>query len=163
MVYDRIADSLAVVGHMVSDQTVGNVLKGHGIEPAPKRKTQMTWSTFLKAHWDQLAAIDFTTVEVWTPKGLVTSYLLFAMRLADRQVRFLGCTLNPGGPWMEQMARTMTDPFDGILREPVRYVLMDRDTKLTETFRGILRSAELTSVLLPPQSPNCNAYIERFF
>ena len=64
---------------------------------------------------------------------------------------------------MEQMARTMTDPFDGILREPVRYVLMDRDTKFTETFRGILSSAELTSVLLPPQSPNCNAYIERFF
>ena len=38
--YDRIADSLAVVGHTVSDQTVGNVLKGHGIEPAPKRRTE---------------------------------------------------------------------------------------------------------------------------
>ena len=104
--YDRIADALAVVGHTVSDQTVGNVLKSHGIEPVPKRKTRMTWGTFLKAHWNQLAAIDFTTVEVWMPKGLVTYYLLFAMRLATREVRFLGCTPNPGGPWMEQMPGT---------------------------------------------------------
>ena len=93
--YDRIADALANVGHKVSDQTVGNVLKAHGIEPAPERKRTTTWSTFLKAHWDQLAAIDFTTVEVWTKSGLVTYYLLFAMRLATRQVCFLGCTPNP--------------------------------------------------------------------
>ena len=161
--YDRIADSLANVGHKVSDQTVGNVLKGHGIEPAPKRKAQMTWGTFLKSHWDQLSAIDFTTVEVWTSKGLVTYYLLFAMRLATRKVQFLGSTTNPGGPWMEQMARNLTDAFDGFLREPIRYVLMDRDTKFTATFQEILRSAVLKPVLLPPRSPNCNAYIERFF
>jgi len=78
--YDRIADALANVGNKVSDQTVGNILKAHGIEPAPNRKRTTTWSTFLKAHWDQLAAIDFTTIEVWTKSGLVTYYLLFAMR-----------------------------------------------------------------------------------
>ena len=161
--YDWIADSLAVVGHKVSDQTVGNVLKAQGMEPAPKRRTQMTWGTFLKAHWVQLSAIDFTTVEVWTTKGLVTYYLLFAMKLATREVRFLGCTPNPGCPWMEQMDRNLTDPFEGLLREPVRFVLMDRDTKFTSRFQDILRSAELNPVLLPPRSPNCNAYIERFF
>lgn len=153
--YDRIADSLATVGHKVSDQTVGNVLKGHGIEPAPKRKAQMTWGTFLKAHWEQLSAIDFTTVEVWTSKGLVTFYLLFAMRLATRKVQFLGCTSTPGGPWMEQIARNLTDAFDGFLRNPIRYVLMDRDTKFTAKFQEILRSADIIPVLLPPKSPNC--------
>ena len=161
--YDRIADALANVGHRVSDQTVGNVLKGHGIEPAPERKRTTTWSTFLKAHWDQLAAIDFTTVEVWTKGGLVTYYLLFAMRLATRQVCFLGCTPNPVGSWMAQMARNLTDAFDGFLRAPVRYVLLDRDTKFTVQFQAILKSAELKLVLLPPKSPNCNAHIERFF
>ena len=80
--YDRIVGALSNLGHQVSDQTVGNILKGHGIEPAPSRKRMTTWATFLKAHWDQLAAIDFTTVEVWTESGLVTYYLLFAMRLA---------------------------------------------------------------------------------
>jgi hypothetical protein len=28
--YDRVADALANVGHTISDQTVGNILKGHG-------------------------------------------------------------------------------------------------------------------------------------
>ena len=161
--YDRIADALANVGHTLSDQTVGNILKRHGIEPAPERKRSTTWSTFLKAHWDQLAAIDFTTVEVWTKGGLVTYYLLFAMRLATRQVCFLGCTPNPVRSWMAQMARNLTDAFDGFLRAPVRYVLMDRDAKFTADFQATLTAADVKPVLLPPKSPNCNAHLERFF
>ena len=161
--YDRIADALANIGHHVCDRTVGNILKAHGIEPAPQRKRTTTWSTFLKAHWNQLAAIDFTTIEVWTTNGLVTYYLLFAMRLATRQVCFLGCTPNPGGPWMAQMARNLTDAFDGFLRAPVRYVLVDRDTKFTAQFQAILTAAQVEPVLLPPKSPNCNAHLERFF
>ena len=81
--YDRIQGALANVGYHISDTTVGNVLKQHGIEPAPERKRQTSWATFLKAHWDVLAAIDFTTVEVWTKDGLVTFYLLFVMELKN--------------------------------------------------------------------------------
>src|ERR1041384_340993 len=55
--YDRIADALSNLGHKVSDQTVGNVLKANGIEPAPRRQQTTSWKEFLKAHWDQLAAI----------------------------------------------------------------------------------------------------------
>jgi transposase InsO family protein len=109
------------------------------------------------------AAIDFTTVEVWTKRGLVTYYLLFAMRLATRQICFLGCTPNPVGSWVTQMARNLTDAFDGILRAPVRYVLLDRDTKFTAEFQAILKAADVDPLLLPPQSPNCNAHLERFF
>ncbi len=36
--YDRIQGALANLGHMISEQTVGNILKEHGIEPAPERK-----------------------------------------------------------------------------------------------------------------------------
>ena len=36
--YDRIQGALANLGHTVSDSTVGNILKQHGIEPAPTRK-----------------------------------------------------------------------------------------------------------------------------
>jgi putative transposase len=85
------------------------------------------------------------------------------MRLATRQVCFLGCTPHPGGPWMMQMARNLTDAFDGFLRAPVRYVVMDRDTKFTAEFQAILTAAGVTPVLLPPKSPNCNAHLERFF
>ena len=93
--YDRIQGALANVGYHISDTTTGNILKAHGIEPAPDRKRQTTWKTFLKAHWDVLAAIDFTTVEVWTKGGLVTFYLLFVMELKTRRVHFAGCTPHP--------------------------------------------------------------------
>src|SRR5471030_1114982 len=69
--YDRIQGALANLGHTISDSTVGNILKAHGIEPAPTRKRQTSWRTFLRAHWDVLAAINFTTIEVWTRNGLV--------------------------------------------------------------------------------------------
>ncbi len=93
--YDRIQGALANVGYHISDTTVGNILKAHGIEPAPKRQQTGSWSTFLKAHWDVLAAIDFTTIEVWTKSGLVTFYLLFVMELRTRRVHFAGCTTSP--------------------------------------------------------------------
>ena len=93
--YDRIQGALANVGYHISDQTVGNILKQHGIEPAPDRKRQTTWKTFIKSHWDVLAAIDFTTIEVWTKGGLVTFYLLFVMEVATRRVHFAGCTASP--------------------------------------------------------------------
>src|SRR3954462_13476313 len=35
--YDRIAGALMNLGHIVSDQTVGNILRRRGIAPAPKR------------------------------------------------------------------------------------------------------------------------------
>src|SRR5438132_6370057 len=41
--YDRIVGALANLGYTVSDQTVGNILKRHGIPPAPERKTTTTW------------------------------------------------------------------------------------------------------------------------
>ncbi len=40
---------------------------------------------------------------------------------------------------------------------------MDRDTKFTAEFQAILKSADVRPVVLPPQSPNCNADVERFF
>jgi putative transposase len=64
--YDRLRGALANLGHKISDSTVANILREHGIEPALQRKRQTTRHAFLKAHWDVLAAIDFTTIEVWT-------------------------------------------------------------------------------------------------
>ena len=48
--YDRIAGALANLGHDVSDQTVGNVLRRQGIPTAPKRSQATTWKYFISAH-----------------------------------------------------------------------------------------------------------------
>jgi transposase InsO family protein len=159
--YDRIQGALANLGHQISDQTVGNILKEHGIEPAPDRKRQTTWKTFIKSHWDVLAAIDFTTIEVWTKGGLVTYYLLFVMEAATRRMHFAGCTPNPNEPWMKQVARNLTDMEDGFVNG-TRYILMDRDGKFCEAFRKVLEDAGTEPVILPARSPNLNAHVERF-
>jgi putative transposase len=140
---------------------VGNILKEHGIEPAPDRKRRTTWKTFIKSPWDVLAAIDFTTIEVWTKGGLVTYYLLFVMDVATRRVHFAGCTPNPDGPWMKQIARNLTDCEDGFLNGK-RFLIMDRDSKFTDEFREMLDGEGVEPVRLPPRSPNLNPHIERF-
>jgi len=71
--YDRIVGALANLGYQVSDQTVGNVLRRHGIPPAPERKRTTTWAEFIRAHLAVLAGTDFFTVEVLTLRGLVTT------------------------------------------------------------------------------------------
>ena len=138
------------------------ILKEQGIEPAPDRKRQATWSTFLKAHWEVLAAIDFTTVEVWTKGGLVTFYLLYVIELKTRRIHFAGCTTNPHEAWMKQIARNLSDEEEGFLCEK-RKLIMDRDTIFCESFRSILSQSDIKSIVLPPRSPNLNSYIERFF
>jgi restriction endonuclease HindI-like protein len=135
---------------VLSDRTVANILKRHGVEPAPQRKRRSTWAPFLKAHREVLAATDFTTVEVWTTKGLVTCYLLFVMELATRRVQCAGITTNLDEVWMKQMARNLTMADDGFLSGK-RYLLMDRDSKFSAAFRQILTDAVTEPVRLPPR------------
>jgi transposase InsO family protein len=160
--YDHIAGALANLGHDISDTTVGNILRAHGIEPAPQRRRTSTWKAFLKAHWDVLAAVDFTTIEVWSRYGLVTYYLLAVMEIATRRVHFAGLTVHPHEAWMKQVARNLTAVDDGFLAGK-RYLLMDRDTKFSVAFREILQDAEVQAVRLPPRCPNLNAHVERYW
>ena len=159
--YDRIIGALANLGHVVSDQTVGNVLRRHGIAPAPKRSQSTTWKEFIAAHMAVLAGIDFFTVEVLTWRGLATYYVLFFLHLETRRVTLGGITRHPTETWMEQMARNAIDESSGHLRQ-VRYVLHDRDTKFCASFRATLATAGIECLTLPPRSPNLNAFAERW-
>jgi hypothetical protein len=159
--HDRLQGALANLGHILSDRTVANILKRHGLEPAPRRKGRSTWTTFLKAHWEVLAAAHFTTVEVWTRRGLVTFHLLFVMELATRRVCCAGLTTKPDEPWMRQVARNLTAADDGFLGGK-RFLLTDRDGKFSAAFRQILNDTGTAPLRLPPRSPNLNAHLERF-
>ena len=101
----------------------------------------MSWSTFLKAHWPRLAAIDFATVEVWTKGGLVTHYVLFVMELATRRVACAGITPHPGAAWMLQIGRNLTDAFSGFLHGKSLHIV-DRDSSFHEAFRSLLKQKE---------------------
>ena len=73
--YDRIVGALGNLGYRISDQTVGNVLRRHGIAPAPERKRTTTWAEFIRTHLALLAGTDFFTVEVLTWRGLLRALL----------------------------------------------------------------------------------------
>jgi putative transposase len=159
--YDRIVGALANLGHCLSDQTVGNILRRHGIAPAPKRSQTTSWRDFITAHMNVLAGADFFTVEVLSWRGLVTYYVLFFIHLESRRVSVAGITRHPDQEWMDQIARSTTQETWGSLH-PSRYVLHDRDTKFCASFRSVLAAGGVKAIPLPARSPNLNAFAERW-
>jgi putative transposase len=159
--YDRIVGALANLGYTISDQTVGNILKRHGVPPAPERKTTTTWTEFIRTHMDVLVATDFFTAEVWTLGGLVTYYVLFFIHLGSRKIEVAGVTPHPHEAWMVRVARHVTMEEWGFLSHG-QYLIHDRDGKYCPAFQQMIDAAGVTRVPLPPRSPNLNAYAERW-
>ena len=157
--YLRIEGALQELGHRVARTTIANILKEHGLEPAPQRHTP--WSVFLKAHWKTIAATDFFTAEVWTLRGLTRFHVFFVIDLETRRVRISGITDQPSGEWVKRLTRSLLDGFDGFLLKH-SYLIHDRDPLFTTAFGSLLRSSGVEPVRLPPRSPNLNAYAERF-
>jgi len=87
---------------------VGNVLRRHGVPPAPERKRTTTWPAFIRTHLALLAGTDFFTAEVLTLRGLATYYVLFFIHHENRRVDIAGITVQPDEPWMKQIARNVT-------------------------------------------------------
>ena len=159
---DSIRDRMKELGFDLSDRTVSAVLKRNGLPPAPQRRSTNDWQHFLAAHWPHLMAMDFATFEV--PNGhrrTTRHHALYAIRLQTREVRLIGLTDSADGDWMLNMARALTDPETGLLNG-MRYVIMDRDPLFTKQVRSCFRSIGCRPKVLPPHSPDLNAYIERF-
>ena len=159
--YTRIRGALANLGHQIGRNTVKRILQDHGIEPAPERGQRTPWKTFLEAHWGWIAAADLFTVEVLSLGWVRRYFVLFVIELKTRRVKIAGIHSQPYGEWMEQMARNLTDGFDGFLRK-TRHLIHDRDPLYTKAFGEILRGSGVETIRLPARSPNLNAYAERF-
>ena len=115
----------------------------------------------MRSHTAVLAATDFFTTDVWTPRGLVTYYVLFFMHVATRRVHIAGLTPSPNERWMTQVARNTTMADTGFLVD-YRYLIHDRDRKCCPAFDDTLEDGGVTPVRLPPRSPNLNAHAERW-
>jgi putative transposase len=159
--YDRIVGAMANLGHRISDQTVGNILRRHGIPSAPDRRRNTSWKDFITAPMSVLAGTDFLTAEVITWRGLVTYYVLFFLHLDSRRVSIAGIRDQPHTEWMTQMARNVTSEGWGFLQAR-RYLLHDRDGKFCESFRSVVDAGGVKPLKLPARSPNLNAFAERW-
>ena len=85
----------------------------------------MSWSEFLRIHWDGIAAADFFTVEALTLTGLTRFHVLFVIELKTRIVHIAGIVCN------------LLDAVHGFLRGK-KYLILDRDPMFTAQFRRLL-------------------------
>jgi len=98
--YDRIVGPLHNLGYGVSDQTIGNMLKRHGIPPAPERKKTTTWQEFIRLPMDVLVATNCFTSEVWTWGRLVIFALLSLLSFGHYSLHLVGMTA-----WLHALRR----------------------------------------------------------
>ena len=143
-------------------RTIGAILNRHGLLPAHERTTDSTWKTFITDKADALVATDFFTVDVvgWLGK---TSYdVLFAIHLASRKVAILGVTEHSNEAYMTQTARNATMDGGWLKQVGCRYLIHDGDGKFCDAWKGVLADAKIETVTIPPNSPNCNAFAERW-
>src|SRR5262249_48470889 len=116
-----------------SDQTVGNVLRRHGIPPASERKPRTTWAEFIRIHLALLAGTDISAAEVLM-RGLVTSYVLFFVSLESSRIDISRITNCPDKPWKLRVTRNVRMRERGTQQRC--YALQDRDTIYFTSFQA---------------------------
>ena len=157
----RIRGARGNLGQQVARGPIANVRKERGLEPAPERKKRTTWRELLAAHGDVLAAADFFTVEVWTPRGRTRVTVLGLIHLASRRGQIAGISAEPDGPGVPQLMRNATDAADGFLRH-IRVLIHDRDPLFRPAGRDTLPPADVTPIRRPARAPTLNASTARF-
>src|SRR5436190_13476944 len=144
---------IANLGHILARTTIANILKRHGIEPAPERNRKTTWKDFLDRHWDQLVATDFFTVHTISFEVLFVFVVLAHDR---RRVLHFNVTAHPTAEWTAQQI-VEAFPFDSA----PKYLLRDRDRIYGYEFRKQLEVMDIKEVLTAPRSPWQNPFVER--
>ena len=153
----RIVGELKKLGLSVSETSVRNLLRRHGVPTAPRR-SHLSWRAFLRQQAASLVACDFFTVET---VSLRRFYVLFFIELQSRRVHLAGLTTHPDGAWVAQQARNLTMTLAERAR-PVRFLIHDRDAKFSAAFDEVFRSEGARVIRTPIQAPNANAHAERW-
>lgn len=153
----RIVGELAKLGVSVSETSVRNILKTHGIAPAPRRSGP-SWRAFIRQQAASMIACDFFTVETVSLRRI---YVLCFIELKTRRVHLAGCTSNPDGNWVAQQARNLVMELQD-RDNSVHFLLHDRDTKFTTAFDEVFRTHGVRVIKTPIQAPNANAHAERW-
>ena len=143
----RIQSELRLLGYDVSESTVAKYMRRRRKPPS------QTWRTFLENHVSDIAAVDFFTVPTVTFQVL---YCFLVLRHERRRVVHFNVTESPTAAWTAQQV-IEAFPYD----DAPRYLIRDRDGIYGELFRRRVKAMGIAQVLIAPQSPWQNPYVER--
>jgi hypothetical protein len=155
--YGKIEAELIKLGFTISRTTIQKTLRRHNILPAPVRGGSIGWRHLISHYKQQILATDLFTVETIKLKTL---YVLFFIELGTRRVHISGVTSNPTGGWTTQQARQLVWKFDDRKAE-FHFLVHDNDTKFSDKFDSVFRSAGMQVIRTPYQAPNANSFAER--
>ena len=155
--YRRIHGELAALGITVAASTVWEILREHGIPPAPQRQST-TWADFLRSQADALLACDLFEVRTLTGTRL---YVFAVIEHSTRRIRILGATAHPAAQWVVQLGRNLAMDLEDV-GSRARFLIRDRDSKFTAAFDALLADAGLKVVTTGIQIPRMNSITERW-
>ena len=124
--YRRIHGELTALGIKIAASTVWEILREHGVEPAPGR-AQTTWATFLRAQAEALLACDFFETRTLSGARL---HVFAVIEHATRRIRILGATAHPTAAWATQLARNLAMDLEDT-GSKAKFMIRDRDCKFT--------------------------------
>jgi hypothetical protein len=136
--YDRMQGALNHLGYTISDQTVGNILKRHGMPPAPERQKTVTWREFIRSHWAVFVATGFFNSNIWSWFGLMLSCLLGFIDGCWCHIRSVGTGLYRYVQQMPSLTRC-TLHVDGHVKRGSRWieaVVVSETARLSEGTTG---------------------------
>ncbi|ADI12989.1 Integrase catalytic region [Streptomyces bingchenggensis BCW-1] len=134
-----------------------NILKDHGIDPAPERQ-HTTWATFLHSQAQAILAADFFETKTLTG---ATPYVLAVIEHATRRVRILGPTAHPTAACVTQAARNMAMDLQaaGI---KTKFLIRDRDVRYPASFDTVPQAEGIKVIQTGVQIPRMNTTTKRW-
>lgn len=155
--YRRIHGELAALGITVAASTVWELLREHGIPPAPERQST-TWADFLRSQAEALLACDLFETRTLSGARL---YVFVVLEHSTRRIRVLGAAAHPTAEWIVQLGRNLLMDLEDVSSR-ARFLIRDRDSKFTAAFDALLADAGLTVVTTGIQIPRMNSLMERW-
>jgi putative transposase len=155
--YRRITGELVGLGITVAHSTVWEILKRHGIDPAPRRSGP-SWADFLRSQAEAIIACDFFTVDLLDG---TKAYVLAVIEHATRRIHILGAVGHPTAEWVTQQARNMLMDLESSA-DRVKFLIRDRDILYLPGFDQVLADAGIETVRSAVRAPRMNSIMERW-